>query len=118
MLAALAVLSSAAPAWLAWPLAMAALVSSVLLAGWESRRARPRLFLPGGDGTPWVDGRAVADLRVVRRGPLTVLAWRSRTGRWHYRSCWPDSLSRPLRRELTLAAEDWRVSPSRRSMAP
>ncbi|HVK50530.1 MAG TPA: hypothetical protein VM469_02175 [Pseudoxanthomonas sp.] len=118
LLAALAVLISAASPWLAWPLATLAQLYGLLRAGWESRRARPRFFLPGGAGTPRVDGREVADLRLSRRGPLTVLAWRGRTGRWHHRCCCPDSLSRQTRRELTLAAEDWRVSPSRRSMAP
>lgn len=118
VLAGVAVLHSNAPAAMAWPLALAALSGGVMCAWREGHRPRMRWHLPGGDGTPRADGRAVTELRVRRRGPLTLLAWRTRHGRWRYRSFWPDTLNHEQRRELMLAAGDWRVSRQRRSMAP
>jgi hypothetical protein len=118
LLAAVAVLGSNAPSALRWPIGLLAFAWGLVCAGGEARRTRPCFVLPGGGEPPRVDGQAVRDLRLRRRGPLTVLAWQDPTGRWRHRCCCPDSLSRQARRELTLAAEDWRVSRSRRSMAP
>jgi len=117
-LAAAAVLGSGVPDWLRWPMTLVALLHGWVVAVREAGRLRRRFVLPGAAGTPRVDGREVSDLRLSRRGPLTVVAWREPGRFWQYRCFWPDTLSRLARRELTLAAGDWRVSRSRRSMAP
>ena len=118
ILAAVAVMGSDAPSPIAVPFALLAALAGPAHAWAEARRPVVALYLPGGNGRPSVDGQPVRDVRVSRRGPVTLVGWRDTRGRWTFRSFWPDTLSRAARRELTLAAGDWRVSPERRSMAP
>lgn len=113
-----AVLASEMPRWAAWPLAIGALLHGLWLARREARAGRHVFFFPGGERPPRVDGEAVRELRVVWRGPLAILHWQGRDGRWQRRSCWPDTLPPERRRELRLAAGDATASRRGRAMAP
>lgn len=95
---------SEAPAALAWPLGLTALVWGV----WSIRRERRRpvrtLLLPC-EGPVLVDADAVDEFALDWRGPFAFLSWRDAQGRVQRHALWPDTLPPPLRRELRLAAE-------------
>jgi toxin CptA len=118
LLAASAVLASGVPRPAAWPLAVSALAYACWRAWRESRLPSHALFLPGNELPATLDGLPIEQARVQWRGPLAFLLWRDRQGRPQRLSWWPDTLPRPRRRELRLAAGSLDASRHHRQVAP
>lgn len=103
LLAPLALWLSEAPAALAWPLGLAAMVWGLWTIRHERRRPVRTLLVPG-DGPVRVDAEVVEDFALHWRGPIAFLSWRDAQGRIQRHALWPDTLPPPARRELRLAA--------------
>lgn len=118
MLAPLALLASALPRALAWPLALLALGHG--LHAWRrQRRLAPRQLLwPGGPRLPSCDGRPMHGLRAHWRGGLVLLQWRDADGRRRSAVFWPDTLPAAARRELRLALLHAQAAPATTTVAP
>ena len=102
LLSPLCLLASGLPRWLAWPLALLAMVYAL----GEARRYRRlpvRVLRVPAEGPLQVDGTPAACWRLRWRGPLAFLAWRDAAGRRQALAFWPDTLSPAQRRELRLA---------------
>jgi toxin CptA len=117
LLAPFAVLTSAMPRWVAWPLAAGAAACGAYLARREAEQ-RVRMVVIDSEGATTVDGQVVDALRVDWRGPLAFVAWRDAEGRVVRRSLWPDTLNAAQRRELRLAVRPGGDGQSPPSMAP
>ncbi len=102
VLSPLCLVASGLPRWLAWPLAVIAMLYALREA--QRHRVSPRrIFVITDEGPLWVDGDAAGDWRLRWRGPLAFLCWRNAQGRRHAVSFWPDTLPKAQRRELRLA---------------
>lgn len=64
-----------------------------------------------------VDGKALAGVELLRRGPLLMVRWRQ-AGRYDSLLFWPDTLSARQRRELRLALRAHAVSRMEAMVAP
>ena len=95
-------LASGLPRWLAWPLAVLAMLHA-LREGHRYRASPHRLLTIRAEGPLCVDGAMVERWRLHWRGPLAFVAWRDADGRRHALGFWPDTLGRAGRRELRLA---------------
>ena len=116
-----AVIASGLPAWAAWPLAAVALAGGVRALPREARRPACVVGVrasPGGAAAMSIDGVVLADARIQWRGPLAFLSWRARDGRRRHLAWWPDTLPPAARRELRLAAPGSPTTGMRASMAP
>lgn len=114
--AAISLLASMIPRYLAWPGALIALAHAVALARREWRRPALDICIHG-SGTATVGGEGVSDLRLVWRGPCAVFTWKTHRGEVH-RCLWtPENLPQWARRELRLAAGDFHASRAQQSMA-
>ncbi len=118
LLGAIAVLASGMPAWIAWPLAAAALLHGAHVAKREGGKSVHSIVWDGHAGLVRVDGIVVEDPRLDWRGPLACVSWWGRDGRRERLIFWPDVLDARQRRELRLAAGTAAASPTRASMAP
>ncbi|WP_261997386.1 hypothetical protein [Stenotrophomonas sp. Ste96] len=88
------------------------------LEAWRYARGPGCAFLiPLHDEPAQVDGEAVEDLQMRRRGPLLQLRWRYE-GRRHWRLFWPDTLPAAQARELRLAVRAHCISRSPPAVAP
>jgi toxin CptA len=117
VLAPLAVLGSAMPRWMAWPMAVVGTAAGLRMV-WREGTLPVLGVVVGADGVAAIGGTPVEVFRVDWRGPLAFVVWRAADGRLHRRSLWPDTLSSAARRELRLAVRehgDGQVPPS---MAP
>lgn len=117
VLAALALTASMIPKLLAWPAAMLALMHAAMLARRERRRPALDVCIHG-SGVANVAGESLSHLQLDWRGPCAVFTWKARDGRLHRRIWTPENLPLSARRELRLAAGDFRASRKRQSMAP
>ena len=117
VLAPLAVLASEMPRPAAWMPACAAAIHGLWLAAREWRRPR-RTLLFTGDGRVLLDGRALADIALHRRGPLAFVSWRAGGRRRGRLAWWPDTLGPAARRELLLAMDRLPAARGRPSVAP
>jgi toxin CptA len=113
----LAVLVSAMPRWLAWPLAVFGIASGLRLA-WREYTLPVLGVVLSADGAAAVDGVPVEGFRVDWRGMLAFVDWRDADGRLRRRSLWPDTLSSAMRRELRLAVRKRGDGQTPPSMAP
>lgn len=104
-----AALQTDLPAGWGVPVGLAAMALAWLEAWHQARRPACSIVLPGDDGQSRVDGEAVTDLLVRRRGPLVQLGWRC-AGRRRWRLFWPDTLPPAQARELRLAVQAMRIS--------
>ena len=102
MLCPICLLASGLPRWLAWPLAVLAMLHALR----EARRYRAspwRVLVIPVEGPLRVDEEVIDHWRLHWRGPLAFVAWRDARGRGHALSFWPDTLGLAGRRELRLA---------------
>ncbi|QSX80115.1 hypothetical protein I8J32_016060 [Lysobacter solisilvae] len=118
MLAAVCVLMSEMPTYLAVPLAALALIHAAHLSATQWKRPLRRLVVPHSAAPATIDGVDMDGLQVYWRGPLAVLVWRGPDGRRHRLHGWPDTLRRPVRRELRLALAARGPARVPRSVAP
>lgn len=116
-LAPIAVLASAMPHALAWPLAVFAVAAGLRMA-WREHRLPALGVVIDADGRASIDGNSVDAFRVDWRGPLAFLTWRDADGRLRRRSLWPDTLPPASRRELRLAVPPDGDGQAPPSMAP
>jgi len=117
VLAAVSVVASDLPRWLAWPLALVALAYALRLARCEARKPRVDVVV-GADGVVVsIDGIKVERFIVQWRGPLAFASWRDGQGRTCRLAWWPDTLRREPRRELRLAAAVPATARAAQSMA-
>ena len=129
VLAPLAVLACELAAAVAWPLALLGAGHGAWLVWRERRRPARQLLLaplcdwqarqhagPGQAGS--LDGQPLQGWRVRWRGPLAFLDLIEAGGQCHRLVWWPDTLPRPRRRELRLAAVAPGASRRRVPMAP
>jgi toxin CptA len=119
VLAPIAVLASAMPRWVAWPLSMLAVVIGLRMAWREN--AQPILEIvvdADAQGRATIGGTPVDAFRVDWRGPLAFITWRHADGQRCRRSLWPDTLSSATRRELRLAVRAGGDGQARSSVAP
>jgi hypothetical protein len=116
--AAWAVLASAMPRLVAWPLAASAVAHGFHRAWRESRSPRLALFFPGNELPVTLEGLPIDKAEVRWRGPLAFLRWQDRQGRTMRLSWWPDTLPPARRRELRLAAGSLEASRDHRQVAP
>ena len=116
-LAPVAVLASAMPRELAWPLAVFAVAAGLRMA-WREHRLPALDVVIDADGLVSVNGTPVDAFRVDWRGPLAFLTWRDADGRLRRRSLWPDTLPPASRRELRLAVRPDGDGQAPPSMAP
>ncbi len=102
VLSPISLLASGLPRWLAWPLAVIAMLHALREA--QRHRVSPRrVLLIVGEGPLQVDGAPAECWRLRWRGPLAFLSWRDALGGRHALSFWPDTLPKAQRRELRLA---------------
>jgi toxin CptA len=113
----LAVLVSAMPRWIAWPLAVFGVAAGLRMA-WRESTLPVLGVVVDVDGMATVGGAPVDAFRVDWRGPLAFVVWRDSDGRFHRRSLWPDTLSSAARRELRLAVREGGDGQAPPSMAP
>ena len=102
VLSPLCLLASGLPRWLAWPLAVVAMLHAMR----EVRRyARlpARVIVVAAEGPLQVDGQPFERWRLHWRGPLAFVAWRDAHGGGQALALCPDTLSMQQRRELRLA---------------
>ena len=117
ILGALSVIACEMPRWAAIPVAVGSIVEAALLAR-SHARSPPRALVWPMEGALMVDGRHVQVAVLHWRGPAAFLRWQDDQGRGHRLAWWPDTLSRPQRRELRLAAASAPQASALASMAP
>ena len=88
--------------WLAWPLAVVAMLHAVREAR-RYRRLPVQVVVVSAELPLQVDGQAFDRWRLHWRGSLAFVAWRDARGRRQALAFWPDTLSMQQRRELRLA---------------
>lgn len=100
--------------------AAASAVSWGLASALREAHRRPRqVLVPADPAQPLrVDDVAVDEGVVSWRGHIAVVAWRDAVGRRRRLIWWPDTLPRPMRRELRLAAMARQGTRRPRTMAP
>lgn len=103
LLAPFAVVHSAMPAAIAWPLAASALAWGLWALLCEACKSARRFEL-GAGGNATLDGRPLAAATFQWRGPLLFLHWRMANGQGGRLSWWPDTLAPGKRRELRMTA--------------
>ncbi|WP_236685880.1 hypothetical protein [Pseudoxanthomonas suwonensis] len=119
LLAPLSVLGSDLPRIAAWPLAAAAAAYGLWQLRREAGRAPRQLVLATtAGGIDTLDGQPLQACRIAWRGPLAFVHAIGHDGRGQRLAWWPDTLPRPLRRELRLAAAARAASRRDRPMAP
>ncbi len=112
VLSPISLLASALPRWLAWPMAVMAMLSALR----QARRYRVtphRMLVISVEGPLLIDGQPFGHWRLRWRGALAFVSWEDEAGRRHGLSFWPDTLTGIGRRELRLATpSDVSVSPT------
>jgi len=103
--------------WAAFPVAVGSIIEGAVLARSHARR-RPHALVWPMEGEVMVDGRHTQAAVLHWRGPMAFLRWQDDQGHGHRLAWWPDTLSRPQRRELRLAAASAPQASVLASMAP
>jgi toxin CptA len=117
ILGAFSVIACEMPRWAAIPVAVGSIVEGAVLARSHARHRPHSLVWPMEDEL-MVDGLHAQAAVLHWRGPMAFLRWQDQQGRCHRLAWWPDTLSRPQRRELRLAAASAPQASAVASMAP
>jgi toxin CptA len=113
----LALLASAMPRWIAWPLAVFGIAAGLCIT-WRESTLSVLGVVVDAEGRATIEGVSVDAFSVDWRGPLAFVVWRDVDGRIRRRSLWPDTLSTAQRRELRLAVRAGGDGQPPPSMAP
>ncbi|WP_052116229.1 hypothetical protein [Noviluteimonas dokdonensis] len=97
------VFASGLPTGVQLPLAVCAVLWS-LVGAWREHRRPPRVFMVRSDQSAILDDMPLHDHHVHWRGPLAFLRARDGDGRVHRLAFWPDVLGARGRRALRLSS--------------